>query len=118
MEGEQKQLYQAHAARLREQLKNGSAEEYEADRMQILAELMKLRQICCQPSLCFSDYKGGSAKLETCMSLLKNGAEGGHKILLFSQFTSMLDIIAKRLRRERMWVLMEVQRNESGGFQI
>ena len=100
MEGEQKTLYQANAALLREQILGGS--DFGKDRMQILAELMKLRQICCDPSLCFAKYKGGSAKLETCMELLENGTEAGHKILLFSQFTSMLDIIAKRLTKEKI----------------
>ncbi len=101
MEGEQKRLYQANAALLREQILSGSMDGGK-DRMQILAELMKLRQICCEPSLCFAKYKGGSAKLETCMDLLVNGTEAGHKILLFSQFTSMLDIIATRLAKENI----------------
>ena len=101
MEGEQKTLYQANAALLREQILSGGG-DFGKDRMQILAELMKLRQICCDPSLCFAKYKGGSAKMETCMELLENGTEAGHKILLFSQFTSMLDIIAKRLDKEKI----------------
>ena len=70
--------------------------------MQILADLMSLRQLCCDPSLCYSNYKGGSAKLETCMELLQNGTAAGHKILLFSQFTSMLSIIEKRLKKEKL----------------
>ena len=100
MEGEQKTLYQANAALLREQILGGG--DLGKDRMQILAELMKLRQICCDPSLCFAKYKGDSAKLETCMELLENGTEAGHKILLFSQFTSMLEIIAKRLTKDKI----------------
>ena len=76
--------------------------DYGKERMQILAELMRLRQICCEPSLCFEGYKGGSAKLDTCMELLLNGTSAGHKILLFSQFTSMLEIIAKRLKKEKI----------------
>lgn len=63
---------------------------------------MRLRQICCEPSLCFEGYKGGSAKFDTCMELLINGTSAGHKILLFSQFTSMLEIIAKRLKKEKI----------------
>ncbi|MBQ7796509.1 MAG: DEAD/DEAH box helicase [Lachnospiraceae bacterium] len=102
MEGEQQTIYQANAALLKEKLLGSSDADYGKDRMQILAELMKLRQICCEPSLCFAKYKGGSAKLETCMELLENGTEAGHKILLFSQFTSMLDIIAKRLDKEKI----------------
>ena len=68
-----------------------------SDKIQILAELMRLRQICCDPALLYDDYDGESAKLETCIELIKNGVEGGHKILLFSQFTSMLSIIENRL---------------------
>ena len=80
----------------------GTDGDYGKERMQILAELMRLRQICCEPSLCFDGYKGGSAKLDTCMELLLNGTSAGHKILLFSQFTSMLEIIAKRLKKEKI----------------
>ena len=71
-----------------------------SDRIQILAQLTRLRQICCDPHLCYSNYNGSSAKLETCIDLIRNGVEGGHKILLFSQFTSMLEIIEKRLKKE------------------
>ncbi len=102
MEGEQKRLYDANASLLRERLLSGSEGEYGRERMQILAELMKLRQICCEPSLCYSGYRSGSAKLETCMELLENGTRSGHKVLLFSQFTSMLDVIAKRLKKEKI----------------
>ena len=101
MEGEQKRIYTASAAVLKERLLAGELETGE-DRMQILAELLRLRQICCDPSLCFPRYKGGSAKLETCMELLENGTRAGHKILLFSQFTSMLDVIAGRLSKEKI----------------
>lgn len=101
MEGEQKRIYTASAAALKERLLAGELETGE-DRMQILAELLRLRQICCDPSLCFPRYKGGSAKLETCMELLENGTRAGHKILLFSQFTSMLDVIAGRLSKEKI----------------
>ena len=51
----------------------GTDGDYGKERMQILAELMRLRQICCEPSLCFDGYKGGSAKLDTCGGNLLNG---------------------------------------------
>lgn len=102
MEGEQKRLYGAHAAALKERLLLGEGGGFGREKLEILSELMKLRQICCDPSLCFSGYRSGSAKLETCMELLENGMEAGHKILLFSQFTSMLDIIAKRLQKRKI----------------
>ena len=99
-ETEQKQLYTAHALALKEELEQMSTDTYGSERIQVLAELTKLRQICCDPSLCFDRYKGGSAKLETCMELITGGIAGGHKILLFSQFTSMLELIGARLKKE------------------
>ena len=70
--------------------------------MKILSELMRLRQLCCDPSLCYEDYDGESSKLELCIDMVRNGVSGGHKILIFSQFTSMLDIIAKRFEEENI----------------
>ncbi|MBO4364739.1 MAG: DEAD/DEAH box helicase [Eggerthellaceae bacterium] len=97
MEGEQAKLYAANANKLALQLAKQLPEEFAQDKLRILAELTKLRQICCDPHLFYENYEGESAKLETCMELIRNAVDGGHRILLFSQFTSMLDIIAKRL---------------------
>lgn len=100
-EKEQKELYVANAYRLKQELhmqKKASGN----DKLQILSALTRLRQICCDPHLCYDNYNGASAKLETCIDLIKNGVEGGHKILLFSQFTSMLEIIEKRLKKEEV----------------
>ncbi|MDD3252013.1 MAG: SNF2 helicase associated domain-containing protein [Lachnospiraceae bacterium] len=99
-EAEQKELYTAHALQLKEQLKSMSGAAVGSDKMQILAQLTRLRQLCCDPTLCFGSYKGGSAKLDTCVELIAGGIEGGHKILLFSQFASMLELIGKRLKKE------------------
>ncbi|MFT4005744.1 MAG: DEAD/DEAH box helicase, partial [Lacrimispora sp.] len=96
---EQKELYAANAFRLKKELEameGGTGRET----IQILAELTRLRQICCDPHLCYENYSGGSAKLETCIDMVRNAVEGGHKILLFSQFTSMLGIIEKRIKKE------------------
>ncbi len=100
MGDEQSKLYRAHAAQLVENLRSQTNESFGAGKLQVLSELTKLRQICCDPTLFFDDYKGGSAKLETCMEKVNNAVSGGHKVLLFSQFTSMLSIIAQRLTAE------------------
>ena len=102
LQGQQKELYTANAAKLKEELESGGDAVYEKGKIQILAELTRLRQICCDPALCYENYRGGSAKLETCMDLIRNGVNGGHKILLFSQFTSMLRVIEKRLSQEEI----------------
>ena len=93
---EQRELYAASASLLKERLESGAEE---GGTLQILAGLTRLRQICCDPRLCYENYKGESAKLETCMELVINGVAGGHKILLFSQFTSMLELILERLEK-------------------
>lgn len=100
MEGEQKKLYLAGAAKLRNELSAVSGEEFKTGRIQILAALTRLRQICCDPSLCYEGYQEGSAKLSTCLELMEEGVEAGHRILLFSQFTAMLDIIKKKLQEK------------------
>lgn len=97
-EKEQKDIYTANAIQVKEHLSQSGS--FGSDKIQILAELTRLRQICCDPHLCYGNYSGSSAKLETCIDLIRNGVEGGHKILLFSQFTSMLEIIEKRLKKE------------------
>jgi len=98
LEGEQKTLYAANALALRERLTGSDDAGYQRERMQVLAELTRLRQICCDPALYYSDYKGGSAKLETCLELVTESINSGHKILIFSQFTTMLARIGDRLR--------------------
>lgn len=102
LEGEQQKLYDAHVKRLQMLLDEKSEEELEKSKLWVLSELTKLRQICCDPSLIFEGYKGESAKLEMCMDTIKNAVDGGHKILLFSQFTTMLEHIQKRLDKEKI----------------
>ncbi len=95
LEGEQHTLYGAHVAKMRAQLEEGGME----NKIEILAMLTRLRQICCDPLLTFEDYKGGSAKCEAALELITEAVSGGHKILLFSQFTSMLDILEGCLKK-------------------
>ena len=97
LEDAQRQLYDAQVVHIRQTLFSQGAEEFRQNKIQVLAELTRLRQICCDPALCFENYEGGSAKLEACLDLVRNAAEGGHRILLFSQFTSMLERIGRRL---------------------
>ncbi|MBE6753411.1 MAG: ATP-dependent helicase [Ruminococcaceae bacterium] len=96
MEPEQQKVYMANAAMTRDKLLRQIAEGI-SGRIEILALLTKLRQICCDPALVYDNYSGGSAKLELCMELISQCVSGGHKLLLFSQFTSMLSVIEQRL---------------------
>lgn len=101
MEEAQQKLYTAHLALAREEIRKEIKEKGSGNsRIKMLALLTRLRQLCCHPALYLQDYDSGSGKLEQCMEIIKDSIEAGHKILLFSQFTTMLDIISKRLRLE------------------
>ena len=89
--GEQKKLYGASVLRLKEEVESGE------EKFKILSGLTRLRQICCDPSLCYENYRGGSAKLDTCMDVIAGAVPAGHRILLFSQFSSMFPLMEKRL---------------------
>ena len=106
MEGEQGKLYKASATKLALMLSDQKPEEFAGMKLKVLSELTKLRQICCDPSLLYENYTGGSAKLETCLELVRNAVEGDHQVLLFSQFTSMFDIIGPRLDAEAIPYLL------------
>ncbi len=92
----QRKTYAAAALAMREELQQSGA----PTRLQALTMLTRLRQICCDPSLCYENYHGESAKLDSCLELVREAVETGHRVLLFSQFTSMLAILGKRLTAE------------------
>lgn len=95
--GTQQKLYDGQVVHMKESLAQQDNEEFSKNKMRILAELTRLRQICCDPSLCFENYKGEAAKLEACLQLIQSAMDGGHRMLVFSQFTSMLEILQKNL---------------------
>ena len=100
METAQRLVYTDTLGALRQQLEHSRGSLSGQGRMTVLALLTRLRQLCCDPRLCCEGYTGQSCKLEACMELLRQAADGGHKVLLFSQFTSMLELIRQRLQEE------------------
>ena len=94
----QRKTYAAAALAMREELQQKDA----PSRLQALTMLTRLRQICCDPSLCYENYRGESAKLARCVELVREAVETGHRVLLFSQFTSMLAILERRLNEENV----------------
>ncbi|MBQ8159124.1 MAG: DEAD/DEAH box helicase [Clostridia bacterium] len=95
LDDEQQKLYDAQVVHMRQVIAEGSNSG--EDKIKVLAELMRIRQICCDPSLVFENYKGKSAKREACMELVQSAMDGGHRMLIFSQFTSMLELLEKDL---------------------
>ncbi|MCL2286173.1 MAG: SNF2 family helicase [Firmicutes bacterium] len=95
---EQKKIYQATLLETIGAFDDIIAQNAFADnRMRILAQLTRLRQICCHPGLFLENYGGGSGKLNLAIETIQLALESGHRVLLFSQFTSMLGLIKETL---------------------
>ena len=110
----QKDLYETVRATMDKRVRQAIAiKGLEGSRMLFLEALLKLRQICCEPKLLKLENESkveadaaGSAKLDYLSQLIETLVEEGRRILLFSQFTSMLDIIAEQLERRGIAYLM------------
>ncbi|MCT1901292.1 DEAD/DEAH box helicase [Oceanobacillus sojae] len=95
---DQKDLYVGYLRRLQQEAATSMKENaFQQNRMKILAGLTRLRQICCHPSTFVENYEGKSGKLEQLMETVETAINNGKRLLIFSQFTSMLEIIRKRL---------------------
>jgi len=98
MTEKQKTAYLSQLQLMRQETKAMlDADTLNENRIKILAGLTRLRQICCDPALVMSDYKGGSGKLDRLMEYLAESKESGRRVVLFSQFTQMLAIIREKL---------------------
>lgn len=101
MKGKQKQLYSSYVKAIKNQLnENKSSEKSGRDKINLFAYLTKLREICLDPSIVVPDYKGESSKLTVVKEIVKGASESGKKILLFSQFTSVLQKIEEDFKKE------------------
>lgn len=98
----QKTYYAAYLAELKQEaLKHLNRDSLQKNRIKILAGLTRLRQLCCHPSLFVENYEGGSAKFDQLMEIVESSRMAGRRVLVFSQFTQMLQLIGNRLTRER-----------------
>lgn len=89
----QQKLYDGQVLRMKAMLEKQDESDFQKNKIRILAELTRLRQICCDPSLCFDRYSDGSAKRDACLELIQSAIEGEHRMLVFSQFASMLELL-------------------------
>ncbi len=100
---EQKKVYLSYIENARTELDNEIKENgLERSKLKILAVLTRLRQICCHPGTFIENYNGGSGKLELLMEIISDAIASEHRILVFSQFTSMLSIIEKELKNQNI----------------
>ena len=103
MDKEQEKVYKAYSdyakALIEKKIEN---EELKSSKIEILSYITKLRQICLDPSVLMNDYIGRSGKIDALIEILHQGIEEGHKVLVFSQFTSVLKNISNRLNLENI----------------
>ena len=106
LDGKQRELYETVRIAMQEKIKN-EIEKKGLNRSQIviLDALLKLRQVCCDPQLVkLASAKAvkQSAKMEFLLELLPELIAEGRRILLFSQFTGMLDLIEAQVRKSNI----------------
>ena len=130
MTDSQRRLYDAQEQALRMTLENTADAEFLHQKIEYLAALTRLRQICCAPDLYLENYEGGSCKTDACMELLVEGAESGHRTLVFSQFTGMLELLIEKAEQLGLrWLYLSgkntseerrdmVQRFQQGGYSV
>ena len=116
MDDEQRKIYAYFAEKARrcyEEVRNsGGNPRNNGGQLAIFANLLRLRQICCNPSLLPEDLRQeyvkntgnslqteNSSKMELLQELLQESIDSGHKVLIFSQFTTMLKSIAMTLEQ-------------------
>lgn len=96
---EQKMVYLSYLENIRGDINSEiESKGIEYSQIKILAALTRLRQICCHPSTFLENYQGGSGKLELLMEVIPDAIANEHRVLVFSQFTSMLRIIEDELK--------------------
>lgn len=103
LEDEQKIVYETYSEYAKDLIqKKVENDEFKKSRIEILSYVTKLRQICLDPSVTMENYNGGSGKIEALKDILEESIEGQHKVLVFSQFTSVLKNIGKILNEKSM----------------
>lgn len=92
MTAAQKTVYSSYIKLVRNEIKNNME-----GKIEVFSYLTKLRQICLDPSLIIEEYQGGSGKLKVALGIIEDHIASEGKMLLFSQFTSVLDKIGQSL---------------------
>jgi superfamily II DNA or RNA helicase len=103
MEVEQRRCYDELRLHYRDALLRKDSAELNRSKIEVLEALLRLRQASCHPALINPDYSGeASAKLDMLLPSVAEVVEEGHKVLVFSQFTSFLAIVRERLDQEKI----------------
>lgn len=93
---EQKKVYGVFVKDIKRKIEESSFLE---NKITIFSYLTKLRQLCLDPSIIIENYDGGSGKIDSAIDIIKENIEEHPKIILFSQFTSVLSNIKKSFEK-------------------
>ena len=96
---EEKKLYVANIAKFRSQIKDNLGI---LEKIDVLAMLTRLRQICCELRLVYENIQMPSSKIVTCMEIIQNLHRSKKKVLIFSSFTGVLNLLGKELDKEKI----------------
>lgn len=96
MNDDQRKIYEAELYKTKDIITK------KASKIELLAQLTRLRQLCVDPKLYIDDFTGNSAKIDLAINLICDYVNEGHKILLFSQFSSIFPIISEKLNKEKI----------------
>jgi len=106
LSSDQKAVYAELLASARQKITDLVAKQgLERSRMEVLKTLLRLRQVCCHLDLLhLPNLKAAhpSAKMELFFELLDEAVDGGHRVLVFSQFVTMLQILRQELERRHL----------------
>ncbi|WP_055665304.1 DEAD/DEAH box helicase [Desnuesiella massiliensis] len=103
MTEEQKQVYFGYLLKVKEELKSELKEDKSKhNSIKIFSALTRLRQICVDPSAFIENFKGDNGKFNVLSDLLEQCIASGHKILVFSQFSSILKKLCKKLNKQKI----------------
>ncbi len=103
MTEDQKKVYAAYLQQAKEEVNNEIRDRgINKSKIKILSIITRLRQICCDPSTFIENYEGDNGKMEALKDIVQDNVNDGHKILLFSQFTSVLKNIGEMFKNEKI----------------
>lgn len=94
----ERQLYEATRREVVQQVQSADGRAL----MHVLSGLTRLRRLCCSPQLVMPEWAEASSKLDEAMALLEEAIDGGHRVLVFSQFVDLLSLLRTRIE-QRQW---------------
>ncbi|WP_289422267.1 DEAD/DEAH box helicase, partial [Thomasclavelia cocleata] len=96
---DEEKLYIANLSQINNKLKT-TLDVKQIDKFQILSMMTRLRQLCCEPRILYNEIQEPSSKMKACLDIIRKAKENNQKVLLFSSFTTSLNLIEKELRKE------------------